>query len=187
MVAVKVTDWLTAADGTEETTVAVVGVKPTTCESTPETLPVKFESPLVYVATTLLVPDEVKVKLQTGTTPAASALLHNTVAVDVSVKTTVPVGLAVPVNPGVTTAVKATDWLTPEAAGNDERLVVVVVAVTGWERTLEVPLLKLEFELVNAAEIRCVPAVANAAGQAGTFPETARVTAHSVVPVDVSV
>jgi hypothetical protein len=109
MVAVKVTDWFTAADGTEETTVAVVGVKPTTCESTPETLPVKFESPLVYVATTLLVPAETKVKLQTGTTPATSALLHNTVAVDVSVKTTVPVGLAVPVNPGVTTAVKATD------------------------------------------------------------------------------
>jgi hypothetical protein len=56
-----------------------------------------------------LVPDEVKVKLQTGTTPATSVLVHSVVDVDVSVKTTVPVGFAFPPNPGVTTAVKATD------------------------------------------------------------------------------
>jgi hypothetical protein len=90
-------------------------------------------------------------------------------------------------NPGVTTAVKATDWLTPDAAGSDERLVVVEVALTGWERTFEFPLLKFEFELVYVAEIRWVPAIANAAGQAGTFPETVRVTVQSVVLVDVSV
>ena len=125
--------------------------------------------------------------MQTGTTPATSVLVHRFVDVDVSVKTTVPAGFAVPPNPGVTTAVKATDWLTPEADGNDERLVAVEVAVTGCESRLEVPLLKLEFELVNAAEMLCVPAVANAAGHAGTFPETVRVTVHSVVLVEVSV
>jgi hypothetical protein len=47
MVAVKVTDSLTAADGTDETMALEVGVKPTTCASTPEALPVKFKSPLV--------------------------------------------------------------------------------------------------------------------------------------------
>jgi hypothetical protein len=134
-----------------------------------------------------LEPDEVKVKLQTGTTPALSVLEHKTVEVVVSVKTTVPVGLAVPVVPGVTTAVKATDWLTPELAGNDESVVVVEVALTGCESRLEVPLLKFEFELVKAAEMVCVPAVANANVQAGTFPETASVTVQRVVLFDVSV
>jgi hypothetical protein len=53
--------------------------------------------------------------------------------VDVLEKTTVPVGFAgvVPaLNAGVTVAVKATCWLTPEGLGEEPRLVVVVEAVT---------------------------------------------------------
>jgi len=77
-----------------------------------------------------LVPDVVKVLVQTGTTPPLSVFVHKIVEVDVSVKTTVPVGLAVPENAGVTTAVKVTCWLTPELVGDDVRLVVVAAAFT---------------------------------------------------------
>jgi hypothetical protein len=113
-------------------------------------------------------------------------LVHNVVEVVVSVKTTVPVGLATPVNAGATTAVKATDWLTPELEGDDERLVVVAAAVTDCESGLEVPLLKFELEVVNVAVTAWVPSVGNAYVHAGTFPETARVTVQRVVPVVVS-
>jgi len=48
MVAVKVTGWSTAADGSDETTVVVVAVLLTICTSAAEGLPlVKFVSPLV--------------------------------------------------------------------------------------------------------------------------------------------
>jgi hypothetical protein len=47
IVAVKFTVWLTAEDGSDETIEVVVEVTPTACTSGAETLPVKFESPLV--------------------------------------------------------------------------------------------------------------------------------------------
>jgi hypothetical protein len=46
-VAVNVTFWLTAAEGSDETTVVVVPVFPTVCEYVLEVLPVKFPLELV--------------------------------------------------------------------------------------------------------------------------------------------
>ena len=78
----------------------------------------------------MLEPEEVKVKLQTGTIPLLSVTVHRVVEVVVLVNTTVPVGLAVPANAGVTVAVKATDWFTAEGEGLDVTAVVVPAAVT---------------------------------------------------------
>src|ERR1700722_9491545 len=111
MVAVKMIDWLTAAEGTDEVTAVVVEVLPTVCTSAIELLRVKFASPL-YFATTLCELAVRNVWLQTGTTPAANvAGAHKLVDVELSTKVTVPVGNAAPGNVGVTTAVKATCWL----------------------------------------------------------------------------
>jgi hypothetical protein len=134
MVAVKVTGWLTPADGSDDTTVVAVAVLPTVCVRELEELPTKFKSVEVNAATTLNEPlagAEANVKLQTGTVPLlATVWVHRTVAVEVFVKVTVPLGTAVPVNEGVTTAVKATCWLTVDELGTDERVVVVLVAAT---------------------------------------------------------
>jgi hypothetical protein len=63
MVAVKATCWLTAEGEGAARSVVVVVVRPTAWTSpfAGEALPVKFKSPLVYVATTLLEPDDAKV------------------------------------------------------------------------------------------------------------------------------
>jgi hypothetical protein len=53
MVAVKVTIWLTAAEGSDDRTVVVVAVLPTVCTRGVEELPTKFESAEVNAATTL--------------------------------------------------------------------------------------------------------------------------------------
>jgi hypothetical protein len=73
----------------------------------------------------------------------ASVSVHRRVAVEVFVKVTLPVGTAVPVKAGVTTAVKATCWLTVDELGTDERAVVVLVAATTSVRVAAVPDVKL--------------------------------------------
>jgi len=131
-VAVKVIVWLTAGEASEEPTAVEVAVLLTGCRSAAELLRVKFASPL-YFATTLLELVERNVKLQTAVvTPAEVATVtgEHGRAVPLLVKVTVPVGKAVPVNVGVTTAVKATCWLTVEEAGADERVAVVPEADT---------------------------------------------------------
>ena len=84
--------------------------------------------------------------LQTGTVPAAIAKFrHRVVAEVVSLKTTVPVGLAVPaVKAGVTVAAKATCWFVAEGLGEDTTLVMVLAAVTTCEKVAGVPAEKFD-------------------------------------------
>jgi hypothetical protein len=63
------------------------------------------------------------------------------------VNVTVPWGTAAPVKAGVTTAVKATCWLTVDEPGADERVVVVVVAATTSVWVAGVPDVKFESPL----------------------------------------
>jgi hypothetical protein len=78
-----------------------------------------------------LEPDDVNVYVHAGTVPAVIASAeHRVVDVDVSVKVTVPVGLAVPEKAGVRVAVKVTCALTADGLGVDTRVVVVAVALT---------------------------------------------------------
>jgi len=70
------------------------------------------------------------VLVQTGTTPPLNVLVHKVVEVVVSVKVTVPVGTADPVNAGVTVAVKDTCWFVVDGAGDDTTPVVVLAAET---------------------------------------------------------
>ena len=149
MVAVKVINWLTAAVGSDDSSVVVVAVWFTFCESATELLRVKFVSPL-YFATTLCVLAEGNVKLHTGTTPPLSVSTHRFVEVVLSTKVTVPLGNAAPAKVGVTTAVKLTCWFTVEEAGEEVREVVVPDAVTTSERDVTVPVPKLASPLYVA-------------------------------------
>jgi len=99
MVALNVTGWSTKEGLGDEVRVTEVAPAPTVWTSAvaPEALPVKFVSALVKVATTSNVPDVVNVKLQIGTTPAATVkLAHRVVDEVVLVNVTVPVGLVAP-------------------------------------------------------------------------------------------
>lgn len=65
-------------------------------------------------------------------------------------------------------------------------IMVVLVALTSWKRTVEVPLEKFEFALVKAAVMECVAAVGRATVQSGTVPVGVKVLVQRVAPVKVS-
>src|ERR1043166_1659626 len=84
-----------------------------------------------------------------------------------SMKVTVPLGVPVPAWPGLTVAVKVTDW--PEAAGFAEEATVVVLESAGvkaseryWKVPVAVPLeaMKRAAMLASSAEARDPPELA---------------------------
>ncbi len=67
-------------------------------------------------------------------------------------------------------AVNVTGWSTDEVDGTATRTVVVVVALTNWTKTEEVPSEKFASDEEKLAVIVCVPAEVRATGQFGTTP-----------------